>query len=287
MNDFHFHAPETIEEAAALLASHDGNAKLIAGGTALTTLLKQSLVQPEHLVSLHRVKGHDGISHSKGALHIGGLATQRSVEKSDVVKKNAPLLAEAYRRVATVRIRNVATVGGGIAHADPAMDPPPSLLILGASVKLMSSKGERTVPLSELYVDYYETTIEPGEIVTELEVPDQPAGSAWTYIKYLPRTEDDYATVSVAAIGQLKDGKVADVRVGLGALGPTAIRATALEDAVRGTSPTHDSLKEASQSVMDIVDPIDDPRGSAGYKRDMSAVFARRAMEQVLGVATG
>ena len=287
MNDFHFHAPETIEEAAALLAQHDGNAKLIAGGTALTTLLKQSLVQPEHLVSLHRVKGHDAISHSKGALHIGALATQRAVEKSDVVKKNAPLLAEAYRRVATVRIRNVATVGGGIAHADPAMDPPPSLLILGASVTLMSAKGERMVPLAELYVDYYETTMEPDEIVTELTVPDMPAGSAWTYIKYLPRTEDDYATVSVAAIGQLKDGKVADVRVGLGALGPTAIRASALEEAVRGTSPTHDSLKEASQSVMDIVDPIDDPRGSAGYKRDMSAVFARRAMEQVLGVATG
>ena len=287
MNDFHFHAPETIEEAAALLAQHDGNAKLIAGGTALTTLLKQSLVQPEHLVSLHRVKGHDAISHSKGALHIGALATQRAVEKSAVVKKNAPLLAEAYRRVATVRIRNVATVGGGIAHADPAMDPPPSLLILGASVKLFSSKGERTVPLAELYTDYYETTMEPDEIVIELTVPDQPAGTSWTYIKYLPRTEDDYATVSVAAIGQLKDGVVADVRVGLGALGPTAIRATALEDAVRGTSPTHDSLKEASQAVMDIVEPIDDPRGSAGYKRDMSAVFARRAMEQVLGVATG
>ncbi len=287
MNDFHFHTPDTLEEAAALLANHDGNAKLIAGGTALTTLLKQSLVQPEHLVSLHRVKGHDEISHSRGSLHIGALATQRSVERSETVKKHAPLLAEAYRRVATVRIRNVATVGGGIAHADPAMDPPPSLLILGASVKLMSAKGERTVPLAELYADYYETTMAPDEIVTELDVPDQPAGAAWTYIKYLPRTEDDYATVSVAAIGQLDGGVVAEVRVGLGALGPTAIRATALEEAVRGTSPTHDSLKEASQSVLDIVDPIDDPRGSAGYKRDMSAVFARRAMEQVLGIATG
>ena len=286
MNDFHFHAPDTLEEAAALLAQHDdGNAKLIAGGTSLTTLLKQSLVQPEHLVSLHRVKGHDKISHAKGSLHIGALATQRAVETSAVVKRHAPLLAEAYRRVATVRIRNVATVGGGIAHADPAMDPPPSLLILGASVKLMSSKGERTVPIAELYTDYFETTMEPDEIVTELEVPDQPTGAAWVYIKYLPRTEDDYATVAVAAIGKVDGGKVTDVRVGLGALGSTAIRATALEDAVRGTAPTHDSLKEASQSVMGIVDPIDDPRGSAGYKRDMSAVFARRAMEQVLGVA--
>ena len=285
MQDFHFHAPETLEEATSLLAQYEGEAKLIAGGTALTTLLKQSLVQPEHLVSLHRVRGHDAIEHADGTLRIGALATQRAVETSPVVKQHAPLLAEAYRRVATVRIRNVATVGGGIAHADPAMDPPPSLLILGASVKLVSPKGERVVPLGELYTDYYETTIASDEIVTELVVPDQPAGASWVYVKYLPRTEDDYATVAVAAIGHMQDGKVADVRVGLGALGPTAIRATVVEDAVRGSAPTAASLREASQAVTDIVDPIDDPRGSAGYKRDMSAVFTRRALEQVLGVS--
>ena len=285
MQDFHFHAPETLEEATSLLAQYEGEAKLIAGGTALTTLLKQSLVQPEHLVSLHRVRGHDAIEHSDGTLRIGALATQRAVETSPVVKQHAPLLAEAYRRVATVRIRNVATVGGGIAHADPAMDPPPSLLILGASVKLVSPKGERVVPLSELYTDYYETTIASDEIVTELDVPDQPADASWVYVKYLPRTEDDYATVAVAAIGHMREGKVAEVRVGLGALGPTAIRATVVEDAVRGSAPTAASLREASEAVTDIVDPIDDPRGSAGYKRDMSAVFTRRALEQVLGVS--
>ena len=285
MQDFHFHAPETLEEATSLLAQYEGEAKLIAGGTALTTLLKQSLVQPEHLVSLHRVRGHDAIEHSDGTLRIGALATQRAVETSPVVKQYAPLLAEAYRRVATVRIRNVATVGGGIPHAPPAMDPPPSLLILGASVKLVSPKGERVVPLSELYTDYYETTIASDEIVTELDVPDQPADASWVYVKYLPRTEDDYATVAVAAIGHMQEGKVADVRVGLGALGPTAIRATVVEDAVRGSTPTAASLREASEAVTDIVDPIDDPRGSAGYKRDMSAIFTRRALEQVLGVS--
>ncbi len=285
MNDFEFHAPGSLKEAADMLAQHNGDAKLMGGGTALTTLLKQSLVQPDHIISLHKISGVDSITHSDGVLRIGGLATQQEVAKSAVVQKAAPLLANAYSRVATIRIRNVATVGGGIAHADPAMDPPPSLLILGASVKVMSSSGEREVALSDLYADYYETTLEPNEIVTELQVPTQPANAKWTYIKYLPRTEDDYATVSVAAIGHVEGGKITDVRVALGAVGSTAIRASVVEEALKGKEPTAALLREASQAVADIVDPTDDPRGSAGYKRDMSVVFTRRALEQVLGVS--
>ena len=284
MNDFTFHAPDTLDEALALLSQHNGDAKVMAGGTALTTLLKQSLIAPDHIVSLHRIQGLDSIEASNGTLNIGGLVTQRSMETSAVVKENAPLLAEAYRRVATIRIRNVATVGGGIAQADPAMDPPPSLLILGASVVATSSRGQRTIPISEVYADYYETTLEPDEIVTQVQVPVQPSGAAWTYIKYLPRTEDDYATVSVAAIGRLEDGKVADVRVALGAVAPTAVRASNVEEALMGQTPTAEMLREASQAVTGIVDPTDDPRGSAWYKRDMSAIFTRRALEKVLGI---
>jgi len=203
MNDFEFHAPSTLKEAAELLAKYNGDGKIMAGGTALTLLLKQSLVQPDHIISLHRIKDASGISESGGVLSIGGLATQRDVEQSDVVKKAAPLLANAYSRVATVRIRNSATVGGGLAHADPAMDPPPSLLVLDARVRLVSASGERVVPISEWYADYYETNIEENEIVAELQVPVQPSNLSWTYTKYLPRTEDDYATVSVAALGRV------------------------------------------------------------------------------------
>ena len=286
MNDFEFHSPSTLQEAASMLAQHNGDAKLMAGGTALTLLLKQSLVQPDHLISLHKVDGAKAIEHADGVLRIGGLTTQREVEQSAVVKQAAPLLANAYSRVATVRIRNVATVGGGLAHADPAMDPPPSLLILGASVKAVSSKGERIIPLSEWYADYYETILEPDEIVTELDVPTQPANANWVYTKYLPRTEDDYATVSVAALGRVEGGKIADVRVGLGAVGATAIRATVVEEALMGATPTPAALREASQKVADIVDPTSDPRGSADYKRDMAVVFTRRALEQVLGVSS-
>ena len=285
MHDFTFHAPDSLSGALELLAEHNGGAKLLAGGTSLTTLLKQSLIAPDHIVSLHRVPGLDSVEASNGELRIGGLTTQRDVETSAVVKEHAPLLAEAYRRVATVRIRNVATVGGGIAQADPAMDPPPSLLILGASVVATSTRGERVIPISEVYADYYETTLEPDEIVTELRVPAQPSGAGWTYIKYLPRTEDDYATVSVAAIGSVEGGSIADVRVALGAVAPTAVRASVVEEALAGQAPTLDALREASQAVADIVDPTDDPRGSAWYKRDMSVVFTRRALEQVLGVS--
>ncbi len=284
MNDFHFHAPETMSEAVSLLKDHGDDAKVMAGGTSLTLLLKQSLVQPDHIISLHRVQEARSIEFTDGTLRVGGLVTQREMEKSDLVKKHAPLLAEAYRRVATVRIRNVATVGGGLAQADPAMDPPPSLLILGAKVKLTSPSGDRLVSISDWYTDYYETVIEPDEIVSELQVQAQPAGSSWTYIKYLPRTEDDYATVSVAALGVVENGSITDVRVGLGAVAPTALRANDVESSLTGDAPSRERLSEVSQSVLEIVDPTSDPRGSADYKRDMSAVFTRRALEQVLGL---
>ena len=284
MNDFHFHAPTSLQEATELLAEYNGDAKLMSGGTSLTILLKQSLVQPEHIISLHKVQGLSGVREENGVLYIGALTTQREMERSPIVKRYAPLLAEAYRRVATVRIRNVATVGGGIAHADPAMDPPPTLLILGASVKVTSARGERVLPISEVYSDYYETTLDPDEIITEIQVPVQPEGE-WVYTQYLPRTEDDYATVSVSALGRVENGRIADVRIGLGAVGPTALRATEVENTLKGATVSKDAIREAAQAVAEIVDPTDDVRGSAEYKRDMSVVFTRRALERVLGVS--
>ena len=285
MHDFEFHAPTSLDEALHLLSTHSDEAKIMAGGTSLTTLLKQSLIAPTHIISLHKLPNLNSIEFSEDTLHIGGLVTQRQIELSELVQKHSPILSDAYRRVATVRIRNVATVGGGIAQADPAMDPPPSLLILNASVTATSSRGSRTLPINEVYADYYETTLEPDEIITQIHIPAQPAGSNWTYIKYLPRTQDDYATVSVAAIGKIVDGSVADIRVALGAVSSTAIRATAVEEALLGmkqSSITQEKLKEISQNVAGIVDPTDDPRGSAWYKKDMSVVFTRRALEEVL-----
>ena len=285
MHDFQFHSPSSLAEALNLLSEHSDDAKILAGGTSLTTLLKQSLIAPSHIISLHKIPGLDSIETSDDHINIGGLVTQREMELSDLVIKHTPILAEAYRRVATVRVRNVATVGGGIAQADPAMDPPSSLLILNASITASSSRGSRILPIREVYTDYYETCLEPDEIITQVHIPVQPEGTNWTYIKYLPRTEDDYATVSVAAIGKVTEGQVTDIRIALGAVAPTAIRATSIEEALLGTQLSDlstEKLKEISEIATSIVDPTDDPRGSAWYKKDMSAVFTRRALEEVL-----
>jgi carbon-monoxide dehydrogenase medium subunit len=282
MRDFYFYTPETLEEALELLDEHQDDGRPMAGGTALVVMMKQSLLDADHLISLARVPGLSDIRLEDDGLHIGALTHHREVEMSPLVKQHVPLLAEVYHHVATVRIRNVATVGGGIAHADPAQDPPPGLIALGASVKLQSKDGERIVPITDMFVDYYETVIEPGELLTEVIVPVTAADARTAYIKFLPRTADDYATVAVAAYAQLQDGKISNRRVALGAAGPTPIHATAVEEALEGQAATAEAIRQAAQAVADEVDPMDDFRGSSDYKRDMAMVFTRRALERVL-----
>jgi carbon-monoxide dehydrogenase medium subunit len=282
MRDFYFHTPSTLQEALDLLDEHQDDGRPMAGGTALVVLMKQSLLDADHLISLARVPGLSGIRAEADGLHIGALTHHREVESSPIVKQHAPLLAEVYHHVATIRIRNVATVGGGIAHADPAQDPPPGLIALDARVKLQSKNGERVVPINEFFTDYYETAIEPGELLTEVIVPEVPAGARTTYIKFLPRTADDYATVAVAARAQLENGTVRNLRVALGAAAPTPVHATAVEQALEGQAATQDNIRRAAVAVADQVDPRDDFRGSSDDKRDMAVVFTRRALERVL-----
>jgi carbon-monoxide dehydrogenase medium subunit len=181
-----------------------------------------------------------------------------------------------------VRIRNVATVGGGIAHADPAQDPPPGLIALNASVKLVSKNGERILPITDVFQDYYETAIQPGELLSEVIIPPLPASAKTAYLKFLPRTADDYATVAVAARGEVQDGIVRNLRVALAAAASTPVHATAVEQALEGQPATPENIRRAAQAVADQVDPLDDFRGSPDYKRDMAVVFTRRALERIL-----
>lgn len=284
MEDFSFHAPDTLDEALALLQQLGEEARVIAGGTALVTLMRQSLVQFDHLISLGNIKELRGISQVNGHIHIGASVRHREVETSKLIQESIPLLAEVYSRVATVRIRNTATVGGGLAHADPAQDPPPGLLVLDARVSLKSAGGQRTVPVSELFSDYYETIIQPDEILTEIIVPVSNPSSRTVYIKYLPRTADDFATVSVAASAILEDNRCEDIRVALAAVAATPIRAVEVEDLIRGQEVSHETIRRAAQAVADSVDPLDDFRGSSDYKREMAVIFTRRALERVLGL---
>lgn len=194
------------------------------------------------------------------------------------------MLAETYHHVATLRVRNMATVGGGLAHADPNQDPPPSLIALGATVKATSANGSRVIPLDDFFKDYYETVLEPDEIITEVMVPKPAPNTGAAYIKFLPRTADDYATVSAAAVLTLDKTKktIADVRIALGSVGVTPIRATAAEELLRGQPLKSEAFSEAGEKAKEAVDPVSDFRGSAGYKRDMAAVFVRRALEKAL-----
>lgn len=284
MIPFEYRTPKSLKEVHATLKEFGSDAKLIAGGTSLVIMMRQRLVRPNCLVSLRSVRGLNSIEIHDGGTRIGGLATHREVESSSLLRRRLPVLAETYHHVATIRIRNMATVGGGLAHADPNQDPPPTLIALGATVKATSADGSRVIPLDEFFTDYYETVLKPDEIVTEVFIPKMVPNSAGAYLKFLPRTADDYATVSAAAVLTLdKTGKtINDVRIALGSVGVTPIRATAAEAVLRGQPVKAEAFAEAGEKAKEAVDPVSDFRGSAAYKKEMVGVFVRRALEKAL-----
>ncbi len=284
MIPFEYRTPKSLKEVHQELKEFGADAKLIAGGTALVIMMKQRLVRPSSLISLRMVRGLNGIAEKDGALRIGGLATHREVETSTLVRRRVPLLAETYRHVATIRVRNMATVGGGLAHADPNQDPPPTLMVLGATLKASSAGGSRVIALEEFFTDYYETVLKPDEIITEVSVPRLPANSGGAFVKFLPRTADDYATVSAAAVVILDRARkiFTDVRIALGSVGTTVLRAREAEAILRGQPVKAEALREAAEKAKQAVDPVSDFRGSAAYKKEMAGVFVRRALQMAL-----
>lgn len=284
---FTLHQPRTLDEALALLAKHE-DAHVMAGATALVLLMRQGLVRPSVVVSV-RDAGLGGIrKEPDGSLWLGATTTIREAEESPLVRAHCPALAEAFGHVATVRVRDQATVGGNLAHADPAQDPPPMLLALGAEAELAKAgSARRRVPIEDLLVGLFETSIEPGEILTGVRVPPLGEGTRATYVKFLPRTEDDYATVSVAAVVRVVNGTVADARIALGSVGPTVVRARKTDEAIRGLGVTpggadNGRVTAAASLVRDEIDPIDDLRGTAAYKREMARVWTERAVRSLL-----
>ena len=286
MIDFQFHNPTSLDDALAMLQRYGPDARLMAGGTALVLQMKQRFAQPAHIIGLRPLTPTAGLSEiaeTPDGLRIGALTTLRRLQDHPILRARAPLLAQAAARVATRRIRSMATIGGALANGDPNQDLPPVLIALDASVELTSPNGVRTIPAADLFLDYYETAIAPNEILTAVLTPTPPAGARAAYLKFLPRTADDYATVSAAAvIIPGPDNQCRDVRIVLGAAGPIPIRARAAENLLRGQELTPDAIRAAADTVPDIVAPLDDLRGSADYKREMAAVFTRRALTQAL-----
>ena len=290
MRPFELHQPDSLAEVLALLGRYGGDdVHLMAGGTSLVALMNLGLVEPSRIISLRRVAQLQGIhGQPDGGLEIRALATHRQGELSPQVQAYCPALATTFGHVATVRIRNQGTIGGNVAHADPAQDPPPMLIALDATVVLAGRSGERSLRLDEFFVDYLTTKIQPDEVLTSIRLPPLAPGTRATYEKFLPRTHDDYATVSVGATMRLDaDGRCELVRVALGGAAGVPVHARAVEDALHGEVPTNQRIADAAALVLDLVDPPDDARGSAAYKRRMARVWTERALQRVRDQTNG
>jgi aerobic carbon-monoxide dehydrogenase medium subunit len=282
MRLFDYHRPTTVAETVGLLAELGEDAELLAGGTSLMNMAKLGLAEPEHVVALAGVPELHGLSDGTGGLTFGAMATIREIETSPLVHRLAPGLAEAAGHVATVRIRNQATVGGNLAHADPNQDLPPMLMVHEAVVRVRGPQGTREVPVTDLFTGFFETVVEEGELLEAVQVPPVPEGLRTGYLKFLPRTKDDYPTVSVAAGVAVRDGRVADARLAVAGGGATPIRCRAAEAVLTGAVPDAGTLTAAADALAGEIDPVSDGRGSARYKTEMARVSARRLIDRLV-----
>jgi aerobic carbon-monoxide dehydrogenase medium subunit len=286
MRLFDYHRPTTVREAAGLLGELGDEAALLAGGTSLMNMAKLGLAEPEQVIALGGIAELHGVTGSAAqGVRLGAMTTLRDVETSPVVREAAPGLAEAARHVATVRIRNQATVGGNLVHADPNQDLPPMLMVHDAVARLTGPEGAREVAVSDLFVGFFESVVGPEEVLDSVGVPPVPAGLHTGYLKFLPRTRDDYPTVSVAAGIAVADGRIEDVRIAVAGGGSTAVRCRAAEGAALGHEADESTVGACAEVVADELDPITDGRGSGAYKRAMARVCAHRLLRRLLAEA--
>ena len=282
MIKFNYLEPATIKKALALLGKHGDDARVIAGGTSLLIMMRQRLLMPKIVISLGRIPKFDRITYNKNdGLRIGAGARHRDIELSPAVRKHYPLLHETFRKVAQPRIRNMGTVGGNLAAGDPLTDPGASLIALDAEVVLTSLAGQRTLKLDEFFIDYYQTALDPGELLTEIHVPP-PQRPGWSHIKFTPRSVEDFATVGVAITLSAKDGVCEDVRLGLNSVASTIVHAKQAEQILRGKTIDDDLLRRMGEIAASETDPVDDNRGSADYKREMVRVLVPRAAKEAI-----
>jgi carbon-monoxide dehydrogenase medium subunit len=282
MIKFDYQEPTTLKKVFSLMEKHGDDARVIAGGTALIIMMRQRLLTPKVVISLARIPKLERITYgAKDGLRIGAGARHRDIELAPAVQKHYPLLHETFRKVAQPRIRNMGTIGGNLAGGDPLTDPGASLIALDAEVILTSSKGQRKLPLDEFFIDYYQTALEPAELLTEIHVPP-PKRPGWSHIKFTPRSVEDFATVGVALTVQAKNGTCEDIRVGLNSVASTIVRAKKAEDALRGKTIDDAALQHMGEVAATEVDPVDDNRGSAEYKRELVKVLVPRAAQEAL-----
>jgi carbon-monoxide dehydrogenase medium subunit len=280
-SQFEYSAPQTLDEAISLLGEHGPDAVVLAGGQSLIPLMKLQLALPEHVVDINGIAGLSGISEDNGFLRIGSLTRENDLERSEIVRSRYPILYDTAVVIADPLVRNMATVGGNLAHGDPANDHPATMLALGAQVAAVGPAGERVIPVSDFFEGPLTTALDHGEILTEIRIPTPPAGSGGAYLK-LERKVGDYAIAGVAALVTVADGVCQQAGIGLTNVGSTPVKAGAAESFLMGKRLDDETIREAAQLASQDADPTADLRGSEEYKRDMVRVLAGRALRLAL-----
>ena len=286
MTPFELLEPRTLREAAGLLDSGETLVRPIAGGTAVMLMMKMGVLRPARLVSLRAVESQYSTieTTSDGGLRIGAMATLSALGRSPVVKRRAPVITRTLTTLSNVRVRNVATVGGHLAHADPHMDLPPVLIALGASVTTVSPAGERTLPLDKLYLGYLETTLGRSELIAEVTVPAQGSRRA-AYLKCTTRSADDWPALGVAVALDTDGAVVRDARIVIGAATDTPARLAKAEDVLRGARADDAVLRRVGEAGAAEAAVIGDQHGSAAYKRELLRVYLARAIRAALAAS--
>lgn len=278
---FDYHAAGSVEEAIALLTKFGEDAKLLAGGQSLIPAMRYRLASPEVLIDISRLDELRYIEERDGYLAIGAMTQEWELEASPLVKEKYPLLFETTEVIADPLVRNLATVGGNIAHSDPANDHPATMLAYGAEVVARGPKGERVIAIDDFFVGLFENCLAEDEILTEIRVPQPTAGSGGAYMK-VERKVGDYAISAVAVQLRLAGEKVESARIGLTNVSPVPMRAKGAEAALLGHTPDDDALERAGMAAAEECEPSSDLRGTEAYKRDLTRVLLKRAVRRAM-----
>ena len=285
--NFDYYSPSTLDDALLLLQDHQDDAKALAGGQSLVPMMNMRLIYPRFIVDLNRVEGLDYIGSTDGSLAIGAMTRQRTLERSETVRDLCPLLYEVIPNIAHFQIRNRGTIGGSLAHSDPAADIPAAIAALDATMVLASTRGERVVTSEEFILTYFTTCIEPTELLREIRVPSWPARRGWAYLK-VSRRHGDFALVGIAAHLTLDpSGACSDAAMAMSGVAGTPARMRQAEQELIGSNLEDETIEQASQLVMESVEPESDVHASADYRRHVSGVLTRRALKIALDRAKG
>jgi aerobic carbon-monoxide dehydrogenase medium subunit len=283
---FDYCRPKTLPEAISLLEQHGDAAKILSGGQSLIPMMKMRLAQPEYLIDINQISGLDYIKEEEGYLKIGALAREADLEASDLIRSKYPLILDTAFSIADPQVRNLATVGGNLAHGDPANDHPATMLALNAEVVATGPNGQRSIPINDFFVSLFTTALQPNEILSEIRIPIPPTRSGGAYFK-LERKVGDFATVGVAAQVTV-DAKGTCQRAGIGLtnVGGTPIEAKKAEEFLRGKALDDGNISQAASLAADDAHPSSDLRGPAEYKISMVRELTKRALTKALNRAS-